>query len=149
MFSQTTEYAMRAVVALASGDGRPMTTKQIAKMMRVPPSYLAKVLQALVRGGLVNSTRGLRGGFVLAKPPAEISLLAIMNVVSPIKRIEHCPLDHEGHSSDLCPLHRRLDHAMGLVEEAFGSTTLQEVISEENPCPTLQEELQQLRDTRS
>ena len=146
MFSQTTEYAMRAVVALAAGNGKPMTTKQIAAMMRVPPSYLAKVLQGLVRGGLVNSTRGLRGGFVLAKAPSEIPLLAIMDVVSPIKRIEHCPLDHEGHSSALCPLHRRLDHAMSLVEEAFGSTTLQEVISEENPCPTLQGELQQLRD---
>ncbi|MCP4574385.1 MAG: Rrf2 family transcriptional regulator [bacterium] len=149
MFSQTTEYAMRAVVALAAGDGRPMTTKRIAEMMRVPPSYLAKVLQALVRGGLVNSTRGLRGGFVLAKAPSEIKLLAIMDVVSPIKRIEHCPMDHDGHSSVLCPLHRRLDHAMSLVEEAFGSTTLQEVISEENPCPTLQGELQQLRDLPS
>lgn len=146
MFSQTTEYAMRAVVALAAGDGKPMTTKHIAQMMRVPPSYLAKVLQSLVRGGLVNSTRGLRGGFVLAKAPDQIQLLAIMDVVSPIKRIEHCPLDHEGHSSALCPLHRRLDEAMRLVEEAFGSTTLQEVISEENPCPTLQGEMQQLRD---
>jgi Rrf2 family protein len=149
VFSQTTEYAMRAVVALAAGDGRPMTTKQIAAMMRVPPSYLAKVLQALVRGGLVNSTRGLRGGFVLAKAPSEISLLAIMDVVSPIRRIEHCPLDHEGRSSHLCPLHRRLDHAMSLVQEAFGSTTLEEVVSEENPCPTLQGELQQLRELGS
>ena len=79
MFSLTIEYAMRAVLALASGDGSPMTTKSIATMMKVPQSYLSKVLQSLVRGGLVFSTRGLNGGFVLSRPPAEISMLDIMN----------------------------------------------------------------------
>lgn len=141
MFSQTVEYAMRAMLALASGDGKPMTTKQIAEVMRVPQSYLSKVLQSLVRGGLVFSTRGLKGGFVLVRPPAKISLLEIQNSVNPIQRIKSCPLDLEGHKSDLCPLHRRLDQAMASVENAFSSTTLEEVLSEKNPCPTLQAQL--------
>ena len=93
MFSLTIEYAMRAVLALAAGDGSPMTTKSIAAMMKVPQSYLSKVLQSLVRGRLVYSTRGLNGGFVLARDPAEICMLDIMNAVSPIQRIESCPLD--------------------------------------------------------
>lgn len=141
MFSQTVEYAMRAMLALASGDGKPMTTKQIAQVMRVPQSYLSKVLQSLVRGGLVYSTRGLKGGFVLVRPPEKISLLEIQNSVSPMQRITSCPLDLEGHKSDLCPLHRRLDQAMAMVEKAFTSTTLAEILSENNPCPTLQAQL--------
>jgi len=145
LFSQTIEYAMRAVLALAAGDGKPMTTKQIATAMKVPQSYLSKVLQALVRGGLVFSTRGLRGGFVLTRPPEEINLLEIMNVVNPIRRIEHCPLDLDATSSVLCPLHRRLDHAMAMVQEAFASTSLAELLSEENPCPTLRQQLQTLQ----
>lgn len=145
MFSQTVEYAMRAMLALASGDGSPMTTRQIAEVMRVPQSYLSKVLQALVRGGLVFSTRGLRGGFVLTRDPAEISLLAIQNSVQPMQRIRSCPLDVGGHKSDLCPLHRRLDQAMAMVEDAFSSTTLAEIRSEDNPCPTLQAQLTILR----
>ena len=68
-------------------------------------------------------------------------MLDILDAVSPIKRIESCPLDLEGHSSDLCPLHRRLDAAMGLVQEAFRDTSLAEVLSEENPCPTLKKQL--------
>ena len=145
VFSQTVEYAMRAVLALAASDGAPVTTRQIAETMRVPQSYLSKVLQALVRGGLVFSTRGLRGGFVLTRPPEQINLLEIMDVVNPIRRIEHCPLDLDGHSSQLCPLHRRLDQAMAMVQDAFASTTLAELLSENNPCPTLKGQLQSLR----
>ena len=144
MFSQTTEYAMRALLALAAGDGSPLTTRRIAETMQVPRSYLSKVLQAMVRVGLVRSTRGLRGGFVLARPPEEIHLLEIMDAVSPIRRIEHCPLDLTGHGSDLCPLHRRLDQAIAQVQSAFGATTLAEVLAEDNPCPTLRTQLQQL-----
>lgn len=144
MFSQTVEYAMRAVLALAARDGRSMTTRQIAEVMKVPQSYLSKVLQALVRGGLVFSTRGLKGGFVLVREAKEITLLEILNCVHPLQRIESCPLDLNAHSSTLCPLHRRLDQAMAMVETAFSTTTLDELLSEENPCSILQNQLQLL-----
>lgn len=133
------------MVALAAGDGSPMTTRQIAETMKVPQSYLSKVLQALVRARLVHSTRGLKGGFVLAKKPAELNMMDILNAVSPYKRIETCPLDLESHSSDLCPLHRRLDAAMAMVQEAFEGTTLEEILSDNNPCPTLQKQLANLK----
>ena len=137
---------MRAVLALASDTTKPMTTRQIAETMKVPQSYLSKVLQSLVRAGLVHSTRGIKGGFVLVKAPEELSLLEIVNAVNPIRRIESCPLDLTSHSSRLCPLHRRLDQAIGLVEDAFRHTSLAEILSEDNPCATLREQLQVLQD---
>ena len=139
---------MRAVFALAANADKSLTTKQIAESMRVPRSYLSKVLQSLVQSGLVESKRGLTGGFVLARKPEDMNLLEIMDSVHPFQRIESCPLDLEGHSSDLCPLHRRLDQAMGLVQEAFKETTLAEILSEENPCPTLQGQLATLDSLR-
>lgn len=135
---------MRAMVALAAGDGSPMTTRQIADTMKVPRSYLSKVLQALVRAKLVRSTRGLKGGFVLARSTGDLNMMEILNAVGPLKRIESCPLDLEEHSSELCPLHRRLDQAMAMVQNAFEGTTLEEILSEDNPCPTLQKQLAQL-----
>ena len=141
MISQTIEYALRAVVCLARNPGQPQVTRNIAATMSVPPSYMAKVLQALVRGGIVRSTRGLHGGFELSKEPSALSLLDVVNAVSPIQRIESCPLDLESHSSQLCPLHKRLDHALSLVEDAFRSTTLSELIAEPNECPTLSRRL--------
>ena len=137
------------MLALASGDGRPITTRQIAQTMKVPQSYLSKVLQSLVRARLVHSTRGLKGGFVLARKPEDLNMMDILNAVHPYKRIETCPLDLEGHGSELCPLHRRLDQAMAMVQEAFEGTTLAEILSEENPCPTLQTQLAKLRSQES
>ena len=144
MFSRTTEYAMRAMLALAANSTKSLTTQQIADSMLVPRSYLSKVLQSLVHAGLVESKRGLRGGFVLARKPEELTLLEILDSVSPYKRITSCPLDLESHASELCPLHRRIDQAMGLVQDAFQKTTLAELLSEENPCPTLQGQLASL-----
>ncbi len=149
MFSLTIEYAMRAMVALAAGEGQSMTTRQIADTMKVPQSYLSKVLQSLVRAGLVYSTRGLKGGFVLARKPADLNMMEILNAVSPYKRIETCPLDMDEHSSDLCPLHRRLDQAMGMVQDAFEGTSLAEILSDDNPCPTLQTQLAKLESRKT
>src|SRR5215212_7105526 len=124
MFSQTVEYALRAVVHLACNGKAPCTTEDIAKATRVPQAYLAKVLQILVQDGVLRSQRGIGGGISLVKTPAELTILEVVNAVEPIKRITTCPLGLEAHGVRLCPLHKRLDNALAMVEEAFGSTTL-------------------------
>lgn len=130
MFSQTVEYALRAVVHLAheSPDGR--TTDQIAAATRVPRAYLSKVLQALCRGGIVRSQRGLGGGMTLAKSPDELTILEVVNAVDPIQRIRTCPLGIAAHGVHLCPLHSRVDNALALVETAFANSTLAEILAE-------------------
>lgn len=130
MFSQTVEYALRAAVYLAARDGAPATTEDVAARTRVPAPYLAKVLQGLVRAGLVKSQRGVGGGVTLARDPAELTILEVVNAVEPIKRITTCPLGLPGHGARLCPLHKRVDAALAAVEAAFGGTTLAEVLGE-------------------
>jgi Rrf2 family protein len=130
MFSQTVEYALRAVVHLASNAPRAQTTEEIAKATKVPQAYLSKVLQGLVATGVVKSQRGIGGGMSLAKKPSELTILEVVNAVDPIKRIKSCPLELASHGVRLCPLHKRVDSALAMVEEAFQATTLQEVIDE-------------------
>ena len=130
MFSQTSEYALRAIVWLATHFPEPQTTQQIAAATRVPAGYLAKVLQSLGRADLVNSQRGLYGGFTLTRPPGEISVLEVMNAVDPIRRIESCPLGIASHGKDLCALHRRLDNAIAHIERAFSQSTLADLLAE-------------------
>jgi Rrf2 family protein len=130
VISQTVEYALRAVVHLASESPVGRTTDQIAQATRVPRAYLSKVLQALVRGGVVQSQRGLGGGMTLVKPPHELTILEVVNAVEPVGRIRKCPLGLAAHGVRLCPLHRRLDNALALVEHAFASTTLAEILAE-------------------
>src|SRR5437764_12024008 len=115
MFSQTVEYALRAVVHLAHEAPAARTTEQIAAATRVPRAYLAKVLQGLVRAGLVHSQRGVGGGISLARPADELTILEVVNAVEPIRRIRSCPLNLKSHGVNLCPLHRRMDQALALV----------------------------------
>jgi Rrf2 family transcriptional regulator, nitric oxide-sensitive transcriptional repressor len=130
MISQTVEYALRAVVFLAGQSPSARTTDQIATATRVPKAYLSKVLQGLVRAGVVHSQRGLGGGMALVKAPSDLTILEVVNAVEPIGRIRQCPLGLKSHGLSLCPLHRRLDDALASVEEAFRNTTLAEVLAE-------------------
>lgn len=130
MISQTAEYALRAVAALAGNPGEPMVTQRLAETTKVPAGYLSKVLQSLGRAGLVNSTRGVGGGFVLARPANEITIYDIVQAVDPLQRIRTCPLGLASHGAHLCPLHRRLDDAMKQVEDAFRASNLAEVLAE-------------------
>lgn len=130
MFSQTVEYALRSVVYLASELPEPRTTDQVARATLVPKAYLSKVLQGLVRAGIIHSQRGIGGGMTLARDPKVLTILEVVNAVEPIRRIRTCPLGLVSHGVRLCPLHRRMDEAMATVEDAFRSTTLAEVLSE-------------------
>lgn len=131
MISQTAEYALRMVVFLATVRDRPATTRQIAAATRVPEGYLAKIVQSLSRAGLIRSQRGLHGGSVLARDPAEISVYDVVQAVSPIPRIRTCPLHLPAHGANLCPLHKRLDDAAAAVEQAFRASSIAELLSEQ------------------
>lgn len=140
MISQTVEYALRAVATIAQHEGQPCTAKKIAEITQVPLPYLSKLMQTLVRGDIVNSQRGLHGGFVLTQDPADLSILDVVNVVEPIKRIHECPLKIQSHGKTLCPLHRRLDQAIAATERIFRETNLAEMLSQPGSVSPLCEE---------
>jgi Rrf2 family protein len=128
MISQTSEYALRAMSLLASLEPDvAVNCETIAERIKVPPSYLSKILRDLVVAELVRSQRGPNGGFCLASPAAEVSILDIINAVDPIQRIKRCPLGNPQHVN-FCPLHSRLDDAMALCERHFAATNLAELL---------------------
>jgi Rrf2 family transcriptional regulator, nitric oxide-sensitive transcriptional repressor len=137
MFSQTVEYALRAAVHLAIKSPDAQTTAQIGEATKVPLAYLSKVLQGLREKGIVNLQRGLGGGVTLARLPAELTILDIVNAVEPIQRIKTCPLDLQSHGTQLCALHRRMDCSLKSMEDAFSATTLAELLLESNPSVPL------------
>ncbi len=130
MFSQTVEYALRAVVYLASEAPEACTTKQIHGATKVKQAYLSKILQRLAKKGIVQTRRGIGGGVTLAKSPENLTILDVVNAVEPIERIKTCPLGLSSHGVRLCPLHKRMDAALAWVETAFRDTTLAEVLAE-------------------
>lgn len=137
IFSQTTEYAVRAVVMLAHLKKETLVgSKELAERAKVPTSYLPKLMQGLVRAGIVESRRGVGGGFSLLLSPEEITILDIVNAVDPIGRIRGCPLGLESHGKILCPMHARLDQAMAEVESVLSKSTIAELLTDESrPIP--------------
>jgi Rrf2 family transcriptional regulator, nitric oxide-sensitive transcriptional repressor len=137
MFSQTVEYALRAVVYLSTNREQPQTNEAIAKATKMPAAYLAKVLRELSKAGIVKSQRGVGGGVLLNQSPDELTIYQVVNAVEPIRRITTCPLGLSNHGLKLCALHSRLDQAMASVEDAFRQTTLGELLKEPNPSVPL------------
>lgn len=129
MISQTAEYALRAMVYLYGQQGTPRTVAQIAEVTRVPAGYLAKIMQGLSRAQLVRSQRGVGGGFQPASEAEQITVLQIVSAVDPIRRYPECPLGIRSHGRNLCPLHHRLDQIGRMVEEAFGATTVADLLN--------------------
>lgn len=128
MLSMTTEYALRAMICLASlAPGEAANSETVAARTKVPKGYLSKILRDLVLAGLIHSQRGPNGGFCLAMDASSISMLSVIDAVDPIVRITKCPLGNPAHVK-LCPLHRRLDDALGLIQSEFARTTLGEVL---------------------
>lgn len=131
LLSQTTEYALRAMSCLAYMPDGLVSTAQLAEVTHVPMNYLAKVLQSLAKADLITGRRGVGGGYQLAKPANEISMLDVINAIDPIERIRECPLKLENHSGRLCPLHSRLDAAACSMIERFDGITLHDMLAED------------------
>jgi Rrf2 family cysteine metabolism transcriptional repressor len=81
--SAKTEYACIAMLELASqfGTGEPVRIRWIAERHDVPPRFLVQILLQLKGAGLVGSVRGATGGYQLLKPPQQISLGQVMEVI--------------------------------------------------------------------
>lgn len=97
--SSRARYGMRAILELAMEYGKdPLQIKMIAEREDISNKYLEQLIAMLKAAGLVRSIRGPRGGYMLAKPPAEITLKNIFETLEgpnvPAECLEHpefCP----------------------------------------------------------
>ena len=93
MVSKTALYAIRALCALAKlPGGERAGAASIAEAIGAPPNYLGKLLQTLSRQGLVESKKGLNGGFCLSKAPKSITLKDVVDPIDQVGRWPECLL---------------------------------------------------------
>ena len=133
MLSQTAEYALRAAVLLAqSPAGASASVGELAEALELPQNYLSKTLNTLARTGVLVSTRGKRGGFRLARPAGEISLL---DIVDPFDRLGDRPacLMGKGECSeaDACAAHHAWKSVSAQVHAFFQQTTVADLVEQE------------------
>jgi Rrf2 family iron-sulfur cluster assembly transcriptional regulator len=130
VLSSTSDYALRAILVLAQAtDGRPLRADHIARATAAPANYLAKTLNALAKAGLVHSTRGPFGGFVLAVPAAELSLAQIIDCFDEPRPQTHCLLGNA--ACDLrhpCIAHQRWTAIKDARRAALADTTVADLL---------------------
>jgi Rrf2 family protein len=103
-FSQTTGYAILALGCIGSGEGRRVQSEEIQGCSGVPMPYLRKILYSLGKAGLVQTKRGHLGGFVLARPADQITLMDVLQAVEGSDGLPDCLLRLPGCSDETpCP----------------------------------------------
>jgi Rrf2 family cysteine metabolism transcriptional repressor len=131
--STRAEYGIRVLVVLAHADGeRPTSLAGIAKADKLPHAYIEQLVGALRRAGLVTATRGHSGGYRLARPPEQISLVdAVRALDGPILEMP-CAGPDDLESCDRpqdCSVHEVFERLNNSLSGMLGGTTLADVAS--------------------
>jgi Rrf2 family transcriptional regulator, iron-sulfur cluster assembly transcription factor len=135
------EYAIIGLLYLSrQPEGRTVMVEEISDAEKIPGSFLAKIFQVLAKGKLVVSHRGTGGGFLLARSPAEISLLQILNCVERAFALQKCVTEEPScvvstERLGSCVLCGVFAEAQRRVNEVFASTTLADLAKKPVPVP--------------
>ena len=107
IITRATEYAIRAVLHMARQPrGEIVYKKDICKAQEITPAFLTKILQPLIKSGIVGSQRGVGGGFYLAKDPAEVTLLDVIKAQEGPVYLNQCLIEEGACNREFfCPVH--------------------------------------------
>ncbi len=133
VITRATEYAVRTIIFLAQQPKDDIVLKKdICRTQEVTPAFLTKILQPLIKAGIVNSQRGVGGGFLLAKDPAEISMLDILQAEEGPLKLNHCLVDTAFcHRDAYCSAHEVWAEAQSQVAKVLRGKTIADLVQKE------------------
>ncbi len=139
----TTDYAMRAVLYLASTQ-RVTTAAEIAENMNIPKNYLINLIAALRKAGIVGTQVGLYGGYYLMCPPEKVSMYDVIIVIEGTIKLCRC-LEPDAHctcNGQDCSIHAAYAPIQQMMETVLRNTTIKDLL-DGNAGANLQQLLEQ------
>ncbi|MHB1355761.1 MAG: RrF2 family transcriptional regulator [Anaerolineae bacterium] len=123
------DYGTRGMIYLAAMPKESVIlVSEIASAVNLPASYMAKIFQELAKEGIVQSHRGARGGFSMARPATQITLRQIIEAIEGPISLNRCLSASEGcENSGTCPVHPVLARAQGQLVDVLDQTTLHDL----------------------
>ncbi len=128
MFSKACEYGIRSAILIAktSLEGQRIGIKEIAREIDSPEAFTAKILQILTRGNIIQSTKGVKGGFEVSEGQMKTILLAdLVNAIDGSSIYQGCglglPACNEEHP---CPIHHKFKEVRSTLSRVLTETTL-------------------------
>ena len=125
-FSRESEYAVRGMAALAGAPPQEaLTLQEIAAQGNLPPGFLSKIFQKLVRHGLIASHRGVQRGYTLTRPAPEITLRQILEAIEGPDLFDRCLFSHRRcGQGGRCLVHPYWGRVRGEVAKLFEEVSL-------------------------
>ena len=131
LLTKKTEYALLSLISIAKSDS-PKNVDELSKELNIPKPYLAKILQSFAKKDILNSYKGVNGGFNLRVPSDKLTILKISEIsedkapsvfeCSP--SLESCP-SQKASQCDLWPVLNKLQHK---IDDFLSSLTLKDII---------------------
>ncbi len=98
--NRATDYSIRALVYMAINSSVEIISKaEICRTQGITPGFLTKIMQPLIKAGIVNSFRGVKGGFQLARNPNEVSIYEVISIIDDLFLVNVCLADN---AEDVC-----------------------------------------------
>jgi Rrf2 family protein len=127
--TRETDYGIRSVLYLARQPYKKISfVTEIAEEYKIPRSFLAKILQKLVRGKVVRSYRGVKGGFSLARQPKDISVLDVLEAIEGKMALNICLVDRKScEFGRHCPVHNVWASAQSKVVDVLKKANFEDL----------------------
>lgn len=128
--SKKVEYALLAMQFIVKQKGKIVSAKEISENLNISYEFLSKTLQSLNKNGIINSIKGVNGGYSLIKDPKETSLTEIFNALDESKSIAKCIIEDENYFCERisdCSLKDPLEKIQKKIEDVFNQTSLFEL----------------------
>lgn len=131
LYSKGCEYAIRALMyAVQDGAANRFSAAEVCRKADIPEYFTRKIFQALVQGGFLEASRGPGGGYVLTRPPEQISMLDVIHAVDGEETFDHCIMGlRECSDAGGCPMHPLWSEAKQSMLKQLAETTLQDVVN--------------------
>ncbi|BCD67875.1 Rrf2 family transcriptional regulator [Nitratiruptor sp. YY09-18] len=131
LFTRATEYALLALVLIAKEE-KPLGTDYLSKRLNISRSFLAKILQSLAKQNILKSYKGATGGFMLARPPRELSIKEITQAAEGKNiAVFDCSTDQAccpSNKGDFCTLWPFLNRLQTKVDNYLDELTLEDIL---------------------
>jgi Rrf2 family protein len=133
LITRASEYAILSLIVLAKASA-PMDSDTLSRELTISKSFLAKILQSLAKKEILNSYKGINGGFALKKKPADISMLEVFTAVEGKAPVvfecapseNDCPSDR----ANICSIWPFLNKLQGKIDFFLSDLTLADILED-------------------
>ncbi|RMF92512.1 MAG: Rrf2 family transcriptional regulator [Candidatus Schekmanbacteria bacterium] len=125
-----TDYAVRCILHIARKKNRKISNvATISEEEDIPTAFVAKILQRLTKGGIVEPIRGKKGGYKLKLAPSRITLFKVIEIMEGVPEINICLSNNfECHRKPTCPFHRVCKEIQENLIKCFKSYTFTKIL---------------------